>query len=425
MNLAVPGFSDRVRAAGELVVQPRMGFGNPAEMGAGLAAVRTARASTVGTITLDSYTRVGDLAGARAALEAGAQLNGYPIASIDPARTRDMLAATCGPDFPVQVRHGCAQPEHIIAAMAELDLAATEGGPVSYCLPYSRVPLRDAVDSWARSCESLATLADRGLRPHLESFGGCLLGQLCPPSLLVAVSVLEGMFFRQHGVTDVSLSLTQQTHPGQDLEAMAALHRLAGEFLSDVDFHVVLYAYMGMYPRTESGAYALLADAARLAVRGGARRLIVKTSAEAHRIPTVAENVAALEFAADVAKAVDPDGPIEDIGVYEEARTLVEAVLDLHPDVGTALVRAFASGVLDVPYCLHADNAGRTRGALDSDGRLVWATVGGMPIHSGAGHSGAVSSAELLAMLRSVADRYDRRSLAGTGRPIGAAVGRH
>ncbi|MGO4428635.1 methylaspartate mutase, partial [Streptomyces sp. MCAF7] len=48
-------------AHGRLVVQPRMGFSDPAAMRAGLAATRGAAARTVGTITVDAHTRVGRL----------------------------------------------------------------------------------------------------------------------------------------------------------------------------------------------------------------------------------------------------------------------------------------------------------------------------------------------------------------------------
>ncbi|HWM03849.1 MAG TPA: methylaspartate mutase, partial [Actinophytocola sp.] len=242
--------------AGALVVQPRMGMSDPATMRSGLLATKRAAATTVGTITLDSYTRVGDLAAAQAALGAGADLNGYPITSHDVTTTRAMLDGIAGPDFPVQVRHGSATPDHIVATLVRAGLHATEGGPVSYCLPYSRGPLATSVDSWARCCEHLAGLRDTGTEAHLESFGGCLMGQLCPPGLLVAVSVLEGMFFRQHGLASISLSYAQQTHPGQDEEAVLALRRLAAEFLSDVDCHVVVYTYMGVYPKTPGGATA-------------------------------------------------------------------------------------------------------------------------------------------------------------------------
>ncbi|MFF4870753.1 methylaspartate mutase [Streptomyces sp. NPDC000961] len=400
-------------AAGRLVVQPRMGFGDPGLMRAGLARTRAATAHTVGTLTVDSYTRVGDLAAARAAVAEGASLNGYPIATHTPETTRDLLEGLHDEDFPVQVRHGSARPGTIVRALTAAGLTATEGGPVSYCLPYGRTPLRESVEAWARACELFATTARPGTTPHLESFGGCLLGQLCPPGLLVATSVLECLFFAQYGLRSVSLSYAQQTDPGQDEEAVRALRRLAAEFLpAGVEHHVVLYTYMGVFPRTERGATRLLEASARLAVRSGAGRLIVKTAAEAHRIPTVAENVRALETAAAAAALAGPpeSGPATDGDgeVYAEARTLIETVLGLHPDLSRALPAAFARGLLDVPFCLHPDNPGRSRGFIDPAGRLRWARTGAMPIPADSAADATPLTADgLLTALHHVAGRYD------------------
>jgi methylaspartate mutase epsilon subunit len=85
-------------------------------------------------------------------------------------------------------------------------------------------------------------------------------------------------------------------------------------------------------------------------VRTGSERLIVKTTAESLRIPTVEENVEALEHAGAVA------GGAADTDTYQEAAALVEAVLNLHPDISRALLLAFRNGYLDIPYCLHPDN---------------------------------------------------------------------
>ncbi|MDH6124007.1 hypothetical protein [Kitasatospora sp. GP82] len=128
------------QAAGALVVQPRMGMSRPARMREGLLATRNAAATTVGTITLDSYTRTGELAAARRAIAEGVDLNGYPIACYEPEVTRSVLHPVADGDFPVQVRHGAARPERIFQALLAAGLDATEGGPVSYCLPYSRTP---------------------------------------------------------------------------------------------------------------------------------------------------------------------------------------------------------------------------------------------------------------------------------------------
>ncbi len=412
---AAPPFGAAVaaaRAAGELVVQPRMGFPTGPAMRRGLEAVRDVPSRTVGTITLDSYTRVGDHTSARRALDDGEGLNGYPVVAHGPVATRRLASGLGGQHFAVQVRHGSPLPLDIFRALLDSGLDATEGGPVSYCLPYSRTPLPQSVDAWARCCE---LLAERSPTAHLESFGGCLLGQLCPPGLLVAMTVLEGMFFEQHGLRDISLSYAQQTDFGQDVAAIAALRRLGGERLTRSSWHIVLYTYMGVFPRTEEGALALLRHSASLAAHAGVERLIVKTPAEAHRIPTVEDNVRALEEAARAAAdtVTAPARETADDEVYEEARTLVEAVLELHPDVGTALVRAFARGVLDVPYCLHADNAQRSRSYIDGEGRLRWLSVGGMPIRGAAPpRSSRLRADDLLGMLSHVQSTFDGAALA-------------
>ncbi|MGI3204578.1 methylaspartate mutase [Streptomyces sp. GLT-R25] len=404
-------FVRRRAAAGTLVVQPRMGFDDPRKMRAGLSATKSAAAATVGTVTLDSYTRLRDDAALADALARGRPLNGYPIVAHDPAVTAAMLAGLYGPDFPVQVRHGSAVPEDIFEALVALRLNATEGGPVSYCLPYGRTPLAESVRNWTRCVRRFAELREEGAEPHLETFGGCLMGQLCPPGLLVAVSVLEALFFQQHGVRSVSLSYAQQTHAGQDREAVAALRRLCGELLPAGSWHVVVYAYMGLYPVTVHGAYRLLGAAAELAVRSGAERLIVKTVAESRQIPPIEENVAALEFAAATAARTVRDGrsDAEDSETYQEAAALVHAVLGLGPDLGGALVRAFERGYLDVPYCVHPDNRGRTRSHLDGEGRLRWADPGALPLarHGRTGAARRVTSAELHADLHFVRRAFD------------------
>jgi methylaspartate mutase epsilon subunit len=401
-----------------------MGFADPQRMRSGLRAVRACPAPTVGTVTLDSYTRLNRHDEARRAVREGSDLNGYPIVAHGDQVNRRMLDGLAGPQFPVQMRHGSPVPGDAFAAMRRAGIDATEGGPVSYCLPYSRVPLQRAVEAWTDAVGTLAEGLPDGRDVHLETFGGCMLGQLCPPGLLVALSVLEAMFFAQLGIRSISLSYAQQTHPGQDVEAVLALRRLARRHLPTVDHHVVVYTWMGVYPRTVDGARAALRESARLAAAAGAGRLIVKTVTESDRIPTVAENIDALRLAADEVAAwragqrVDaavPDAEV-DSETYVEAAGLVDAVLDLHPRVGTAILRAFHRGLLDVPYCLHPDNRNEARAFIDTDGRLRWSRTGAMPVPAPVRPSAAarreVTSAELLRMLAYNVCRFDRSARA-------------
>ncbi|MEV6731321.1 MULTISPECIES: methylaspartate mutase [unclassified Streptomyces] len=411
-------------ARGALVVQPRMGFSDPTLMRSGLQATKEAAEAVVGTVTIDSYTRVGDEQSAVRALNDNFPLNGYPITSFSPSTSRWVLDGVRDASFPVQIRHGSGRPQRIIAAMAALGLDATEGGPVSYCLPYGRTPLADSVRNWQQSCEFLASLRSTGAEPHLETFGGCMMGQLCPPGLLVAISALEALFFHRAGLRSISLSYAQQTSPEQDRQAIHALRRLAAELLPDTESHIVLYTYMGLYPRSREGALELLERSAELAVETGAARLIVKTVAEAHRIPTVAENVEALRTASAAAARTSRTaaGAVElaaaaDNPVYAEARALVDAVLNLDADLGQGLLKAFERGYLDVPYCLHPDNAGRTRSHIDESGRLTWSKIGSMPIGRVTESSGRLTARGLYTALSYVQSRHDNPSLTPTASP--------
>jgi methylaspartate mutase epsilon subunit len=386
-----------------------MGFGSVAEMRSGLEAVAALDCAAVGTITLDSYTRVGDYATPISMLEHAEDLNGYPVVSHPVSETRELLDAVQGPDFPVQLRHGTALPQRIFARLLEVGLDATEGGPVSYCLPYSRVPLVEAVRAWGEGCR---ILRDGTEHAHLESFGGCLLGQLCPPSLLVAIAVLETRFFRQHGVHSVSLSYAQGTNPAQDRGALRALRRLAGEHLGGQGWHIVVYTYMGVFPRTAAGARRLIADSARLARDAGAERLIVKTAVESMHIPSIEDNLDALRLAhlagqpASTA-ATGMEGLFFE-ETYDEARSIVDAVLQIDADVGRAIVAAFAASVLDVPYCLHPDNPGRAKAVIDDRGALGWSCAGRLPLPAATRAARAEpASDELVRMLHFVASTYD------------------
>jgi methylaspartate mutase epsilon subunit len=173
----------------------------------------------------------------------------------------------------------------------------------------------------------------------------------------------------------------------------------------------VIYTYMGLYPQTSGGAEALLDESVQLAVTSGAERLIVKTTVEASRIPTVEENVRALERAASVAEEEahgEDSVSAAETATSVEATALVEAVLGLDARLDVAIVEAFRRGILDVPFCLHPDNRNEARSEIAGDGRLEWLDTARMPLPERRHRGDALSAAGLLQMLTYTAGRFDR-----------------
>jgi methylaspartate mutase epsilon subunit len=233
--------------------------------------------------------------------------------------------------------------------------------------------------------------------------------------MLIAMTLLEALFFRQQGIRSVSLSYAQGTSMAQDFGALQALRELAADYLDGVHWHVVVYSYMGVFPSTGHGARRLIYDSARLTQAAGCERLIVKTVAESRQIPSVEDNLEALAMAAEAAAGdaleIDPVSEGYRQEVLFEARQLVESTLDLHTDIGVALLQAFARGRLDIPYCLHPDNPGRATTRIDDHGALRWGNVGGLPLPQSCGLSSigpGITSSELFQMLHYTVNRYDQ-----------------
>ncbi|NQZ10997.1 MAG: methylaspartate mutase [Algicola sp.] len=410
-------YIEKCRKSNQLIVQPRMGFSDIETMSQGLIAVSSHNAATIGTLTIDSYTRVRDFEQAKQAVINKLDLNGYPIVAYSAEENRNMLAGLLSENFPIQVRHGSPQPLEIFQAMLDCGLDATEGGPISYCLPYSRIPLQHSIKAWRESCDLLGQEQQKAnIKFHLETFGGCMLGQLCPPSMLITIAILEALFFEKSGIQSISLSFAQGTNLNQDEGAILALRQLANEYLDNKDFHIVLYTFMGQFPTTKQGAKRIIEDSAYLAKRTNIERLIVKTAAEAYHIPTIADNLEALSWAHAAndysyqthATEIKAHSDI----IYEQAKQLIDTTLNLDTNIDCALLMAFQHGLLDIPYCLHPDNQRQTSTYIDNQGVIHWADKGNLPISKGLtsifkGRSEHLSSNEFLDMLSFNVNRYD------------------
>ncbi len=384
------------------VVQPRMGFSDPDLMLQGLHATAKAKANTVCTITLDAFTRVNDLTSVQDAITQGSALNGYPIVNHSVETTCNMLCdIEQSYDLPVQIRHGSPDPSHIFKRMGEIGIGATEGGPISYCLPYSRTPLEKAVKDWASASRILADSIEHS---HVESFAGCMMGQMCDPVTLIALNILEGLFLKQNGIASVSFSYAQGISPIQDLAAITALKHLAAEFFEPLNYHIVQYVFMGFFPKSIGGFCRISEDALNVTKQAGIQRVIVKTPVESKRIPMISENVAAMEFAGhflhhNQEKQLIPFDQDEHDRVYTQALELIEKVLKLAPDLSQALLLAFSSGLISIPYCLHPDNKRTAKVTLTEDSYYL-----------GHKNSELESSFSFLTNLRKNIDRYDFES---------------
>jgi methylaspartate mutase epsilon subunit len=357
----------------EFYVQPRMGVSCIHEMRRRLSILKGSGLPIIGTLTLDSYSRVGQLQELQKAFRNGMPINGFPITLYTPSEIKEEILSLQSDSFFIQVRHGTPQPEALFNHMMECGLHLTEGGPASYCFPYGRIPLRDSIHSWKRACLKLSEAREN---VHLESFAGCMMGQMGHPTILIALSILEGLFFSQMGIYDISLSYTQGYSLRQDLAAVSALKELAKAYFSpNVKWHVVVYTFMGLYPQTQHGHEAILRESVQLAHQSGAKRLIVKTAEESTKI--------------------------------FQASQIIESVLHLDQDIENCILKGFQKGLLDIPFCLHPDNSKKATTYLDKHGYVCWGHTGSLALPPVKAEK-KLTSSELINSLSFNRDRFDK-----------------
>lgn len=377
-----------------ILVQPRTGVAANDDQRELFDRLATAGADVL-SFQIDSLTRNNRYAEVERVLKGmhtGSPLNGYPAVN----HGVEALAETCERfrHLPLQVRHSTRDPRLLAEVSFAAGISAFEGGALSYNLPYYRdYPIAKAIENW----QYVDGLVGHYQAEHAvtidREFFGVLTACLVPPSTAVGVNVFEALLAARAGVKAVTLGYAEQGNRPQDLAAVRVLRSLtraylAGHGFGDVAVEVVWHQYMGPFPRSAAKARQLLVGSAATAAMSDAVRLMLKTCAEAHRIPDARDNSEALALVNRTCRAERsaPPQPLSDVDVLEEQLIIAEAraIIDrafgaADGDVVAAVQLAVAQGWLDVPFSPSRWNAGKALPLRDRDGAVRLARLGDLP----------------------------------------------
>src|SRR6056297_384998 len=174
--------------------------------------------------TIDSYTRDNEygkaeegLADARESAED--TLNGFPAVNHGVEGCRDLIQAL---DAPIEVRHGTPDARLLAAITYAGGFQSFEGGPISYNIPYTkRHGLEETIERWQFVDRLAGAYTERGIRINREPFGP-LTGTLVPPSIAIALGIVEGQLAATQGVRSITLGYGQVGNLVQDVAALRA-----------------------------------------------------------------------------------------------------------------------------------------------------------------------------------------------------------
>lgn len=382
-KLTVAEVLQGAQRAGMVAVQPRSGVGGHAEMLRLLTGIETEAEPDILTITIDSYSRLRMFEQASKVLRTNpAALNGYPLVAHGWQRGRELNQLT---KRPLDIRHGSPIADELFDVGVASGITSFEGGGISYNLPYAKkVSLNESLAAWRRVDRKCGLLAEQGIVVSREMFG-TLTAVLTPPSISLAVALLEAVSAARDGVQCILIAYPQGGNPLQDVAALRSVPRLARKYIPCENVYPVLHQYMGPFPRSRTKASALILLGSLVARLGGASKVVTKTHEEARGIPSLESNVDGISLTkcalAPMFDFVTLDEAAVDEEIYwieREVSELIGSLVDAD-DLHEAIVKSFQMGWLDVPFSPSISTRGDVIPVRDAQGAIRYLSSDRLP----------------------------------------------
>ncbi len=346
--------------------------------------------------TIDSYTRQNQYKEAEKGIEesksAGRSLlNGFPGVNHGVSGCRNVVENVRAP---LQVRHGTPDGRLLSEIAFAGGFTAYEGGGISYNIPYAKkVSLEQTIYDW-QYCDRLAGYyAEHGIELNREPFGP-LTGTLVPPSISNAIAIIEGLLAAEQGVKSITVGYGQCGNLVQDVAAISALKEMCEEYFKTYGFEkcvvtTALHQWMGGFPQDEAKSFAVISWGAVTAAFSGVTKVITKTPHEALGIPTKEANAQGLRATKQMLSMLkDQKMPQskeleEEVRIIKlETRCILDKVLELGKgDFAVGSVKAFESGVLDVPFSPSRYTQNAMFPARDNEGAVRFMEIGNLPFN--------------------------------------------
>lgn len=343
--------------------------------------------------TIDSYTRQNRYdeceVGIKESISAGRSLlNGFPGVNHGVAGCKRVFEAV---DLPLQARHGTPDARLLSEIIHASGWTSNEGGGISYNIPYAKsVSIEKTLLDWQYCDRLVGFYEEQGISINREPFGP-LTGTLVPPSTSNAVAIIEAILAAEQGVKNITVGYGQCGNIIQDVAAIRALEEQCNEYLKsrgyDVFLTTVFHQWMGGFPQDEAKAFGVISTGAATAALAGATKVIVKTPHEAIGIPTKeanAQGIKATKMALNLLQGqrlpMSKELETEIAVIKAETKCMLDKVYELgNGDLAVGTVKAFASGVIDIPFAPSKYNAGKMLPARDNNGAVRYLALGNIP----------------------------------------------
>lgn len=344
--------------------------------------------------TIDSYTRQNRYDECEVGINESIKnnrslLNGFPAVNHGVKGCREVFESV---DKPLQARHGTPDSRLLAEIIHASGWTSNEGGGISYNVPYAKgVPIEKSLADWQYCDRLVGFYGEQGIEINREPFGP-LTGTLVPPSMAIVTGIIEALLAAEQGVKSITVGFGQCGNMIQDIASIRVLQEMTDKYLElygyrDVVVTTVFHQWMGGFPEDESKAFGVIAFGSATAALSGATKVIVKTPHEAIGIPTKEANASGIRATKMVLsmlegqrmptnKALEAEMEI----IKAETTCIFDKTLEVGKgDLAVGTVKAFESGIIDIPFGPSKYNYGKMMPARDNDGAVRYLMTGNVP----------------------------------------------
>ncbi|WP_419727340.1 methylaspartate mutase subunit E [Terrisporobacter petrolearius] len=383
----------KAKEEGITLIQPRAGVALVDEQIKLLTYLQNVGQADLLPTTIDSYTRQNCYEDAQKGIVESiknnkSMLNGFPAVNHGVESCRRIINAL---DTPVQVRHGTPDARLLSEITYAGGFTSYEGGGISYNIPYAKnVSLEKTIRDWQYVDRLTGLYEEEGISINREPYGP-LTGTLVPPCISHSVAIIESLLAANQGVKNISVGYGQCGNFIQDIAAIRALEELTNEYLiksghDDVIVTTVLHQWMGSFPQDEAKAFSVISLGSTLASLSKATKVIVKTPHEALGVPTMEANAQGLLCTKQIlAMLKDQEFKTNEVDIEKEiikreTRCIIDKCFEIgENDIAVGVIRAFKSGILDIPFAPSIHTLGKLLPARDNNGAIRILNAGKLP----------------------------------------------
>lgn len=378
---------------GRVLMQPRAGVAVLEEHISLLQALDTLGDADILPTTVDAFTRSLRFGEAEAAIhesrdKSRSMLNGFPGAVHGVTGCRRVVESV---HRPLVVRIAAPDARLNAEIMLAAGYTGHSHGPMAD-LAYSKYTrIEEIIHLWQYVDRLAGYYEERGCPINREHY--IPLCMVTPPSLQIAVTILDGILQVAQGATHTTLGYGQDGCLLQDVAAVNAMALLAAEYFPRMGYpeaklSIGLHQWMGGFPSDPAQASALIALGATTAALGRVNMVFVKTPAEALGIPTLEDNIQGLKITKTVLESLAGQAYPDSAALEREIRVIqmeTRAILDRVAELGAGnlvagITGAFHAGVIDIPFSPNVRNAGKVMPARDRSGAVRYLDHGHLPL---------------------------------------------